>query len=869
MPQIIPQNETERLNTLHALELVGTPPQPEFDAIVQLAATLFDCPMALVSLIDKHRQWFKARCGMPSQATPRQISFCAHAILHDEIMVIADATKDVRFRDNPLVVDAPNIRFYAGCPLSLDGENRLGTLCVIGAEPKKPTEEQLLGLKRLAIVVEGLIRAHQNAVNATRTAEWAHQQEADLKRHSGLLEQIADISGVGGWELDVATSELTWTAQTKAIHEVPPDYEPSLETATDFYAAEGRQHIMEAVEKGMATGEPWDLELPFVTAKGRRTWIRAVGKPIFEKGILVRLIGAIQDISDAKSVEATIRQKSEELEVTLANMNQGVSAFDGDANLVLWNQQYIDIFEKGEGEVYENAHFSDILEAEKARGEFDGDIPSFIREMQEKMANGKTVRARFTLTNGKVISSIHAPLPQGGWVGTHEDVTVREEAVERVRHAADHDMLTGLANRSRFNLEVEARVQMAQSRRQPGTLILIDLDHFKEVNDSFGHLMGDEVLVAVSQRLRSLARDDDFLARLGGDEFAMLLKVGSHSLEAARIASEIVEQLGLPFTLSGHEVEIGASVGVAFTWQCDCNAEMLRSDADAALYKAKEAGRRGFRLFDEDLKLEVTNRRRLARDLADAVRCQKLDLYFQPIVSTRDNTLIGHEALLRWKSDDGDFVPPSTFIPIAEQTGCIVELGLWVIETGIREAANWPETEKLFLNISPRQLGDGILCDAIAANLDRFGFSPSRLEIEVTESVLLDDDESRLACLHEIKNLGVSIALDDFGTGYSSLSRLHSFQFDRLKIDRMFVSGLGHDAQCATIVSSVANLAMSFGLESTAEGVETEEQLKLVTLAGCTSAQGYFFGRAVPADEVAQIRMSLNGTSEEVRTATG
>lgn len=866
MSQANPRNETKRLHTLRALELVGTAPQPEFDAIVQLAATLFDSPTALVTLVDEHRQWFKARCGMEPEGTPRQISFCTHAILCDEIMVIPDATRDDRFRDNPLVVDAPNIRFYAGCPLSLDG-HRLGTLCVIDTAPKQPSQEQLLGLKRLGIVVEGLLRAHQNTVTATRTAAWAHQQEADLKRHSGLLEQIADVSGVGGWELDVATSELTWTAQTKAIHEVPPDYQPNLETATDFYAAEGRQRIIDAVEKGMATGESWDLELPFVTAKGRRTWIRAVGKPIFEDGKLVRLIGAIQDISDAKSVEATIRQKSEELEVTLANMNQGVSAFDGDANLVLWNQQYIDIFEKGDGEVFENARFSDLLEAEKSRGDFDGDIPSFIADLQDKMASGKTVRARFTLTNGKVISSVHAPLPQGGWVGTHEDVTLREKAVERVRHAADHDMLTGLANRSRFNLEIDSRVRMASARGQPGTLILIDLDHFKDVNDTLGHVAGDDVLVAVSKRLQLLAQDDDFLARLGGDEFAMLLRVGSHALDAARIAGEIVEQLSLPFTVSGHEIRIGASVGVAFTWQSDCDAEILLTDADAALYKAKEAGRSGYRLFDDALKREVTGRRRLARDLADAVRCRRLDLYFQPIVSTKDNTLIGHEALLRWKNGDGEFVPPSTFIPIAEQTGCIVELGLWVIETGIREAANWPEAEKLFLNISPRQLGDGNLCDAIAANLDRFGISPSRLEVEVTESVLLDDDESRLACLHEIRNLGVSIALDDFGTGYSSLSRLHSFPFDRLKIDRMFVSDLGHDAQSATIVSTVANLATSFGLESTAEGVETEEQLKLVSLAGCTSAQGYFFGRAVPAEEVAGLRARLKDSGDHLRAA--
>jgi len=861
MPEIIPRNETERLHALRALELVRTPPQPEFDAIVRLAATLFDCPTALVSLVDEHEQWFKARCGMEAEGTPRHISFCAHAILSDDIMVISDATKDERFRDSPLVVDTPNIRFYAGCPLSLDGRNRLGTLCVLDAVPKQPSDKQLLGLKRLGIVVEGLIRAHGYAVDATRTAEWAHQQEADLKRHSGLLEQIADVSGVGGWELEVATSELTWTAQTKAIHEVPPDYQPNLETATDFYADEGRQHIIDAVEKGMATGEPWDLELPFVTAKGRRTWIRAVGKPIFEDGVLVRLIGAIQDISDAKSVEATIRQKSEELEVTLANMNQGVSAFDGEANLVLWNRQYIDIFEKRDGEVFENARFSDLLEAEKSRGDFDGDIPSFIAELRNKMASGKTVRARFKLANGKVISSVHAPLPHGGWVGTHEDVTLREQAVERVRHAADHDMLTGLANRSRFNLEIGSRVQMARASGQSGTLMLIDLDHFKEVNDTHGHLAGDEVLVEVSRRLRLLARDDDFLARLGGDEFALLLKAGTHSYDAARIAGEIVARLGLPFTASGNEIEIGASVGVAFTWQADCNADLLLSDADAALYKVKEAGRSGYRLFDEDLKREVTSRRHLARDLAEAVRSRKLDLYFQPIVSTRDNTLIGHEALLRWKNGDGDFIPPSTFIPIAEQTGCIVELGLWVVETGIREAANWPETEKLFLNISPRQLGDGNLCDTIAANLERFGISPARLEVEVTESVLLDDDESRLACLHEIKDLGVSIALDDFGTGYSSLSRLHSFPFDRLKIDRLFVSGLGHDAQSATIVSSVANLAMSFGLKSTAEGVETEEQMKLVTLAGCTSAQGYLFGRAVPGEEIAELRARINATN--------
>lgn len=857
----VPDNEADRLRHLRGLRLVGSPQSPEFDAVVRLAADIFECPIALVSLVDENEQWFKARCGLDAKGTSREVAFCTHAILQDDLFVIPDAREDERFCRNPLVTGAPHIRFYAGCPLSIDGRHALGTLCVIHTEPLHPTQAQRAALRNLGTVVEGLIRAHGAAIETETAMHRARSSDAELRRHADLLEQIADVSGVGGWELDVDSQELTWTTQTRIIHEVPPDFRPVLDKAIEFYAPEARQDILDAVQHGMATGTGWDLELPFITAKGRHTWVRAVGRPLYDGNRLVRLVGAIQDISRRREAERQAREKADELEVTLANMNQGVSVFDADGRLILWNRQYVAVFEKPDGEVFDGVRFSDLLQAEKARGEFDANVEDTVSYLQARLSEGETVRSRFALKSGRIVASTHAPMPGGGWVGTHEDITQRERAAEQIRHAADHDSLTNLPNRSRFNAEIDMLVRMATNRGQAGALLLIDLDRFKEVNDASGHAVGDGLLKAVAGRLQAAVRPNDFVARLGGDEFAVILASGSGKDEARFIAGRIVDEIAKPFSIEGARVEIGASVGVAFTWQADGLVDRLLTNADSALYKAKHAGRGGFRLFDEDLEAEERDRRRLEHGLRHAVAERAFELNYQPILTVDGQTLIGHEALLRWQDAEGADVPPSVFLPIVEEIGLTDALGAWVIEEGIACAAAWPESERLFLNIASRQLSDHRFPAFVKSVLDRWGVPATRLELEVTESILVDNDTGKLECLRRLKDLGVTIALDDFGTGYSSLNCLQQFPFDRLKIDRTFVADFERNRQCAAIVSSVANLANGLGIASTAEGVENADQAILLALAGVTNVQGFHFGRPMPAEAIADYRLQFEGSA--------
>ena len=467
-------------------EFVHTPATPGFDAIVEAAAEIFECPISLVSLVGEDTQWFKAKCGLDVDETSRDVAFCAHAILDDDLLIVPDATRDSRFKDNALVTGEPHIRFYAGCPLSIDGEHRLGTLCVIDTKPRVPTDVQRKQLRRLGTAVEGLIRAHQSARVSETTSRNAVLQEQQFRRHADLLEQVAKVSGVGGWEVDLVDRQTYWSAQTKRIYELAEDHEPIFGQAIDSYAPEAQPIIRKAFDIGIATGQGWDLELPFITAKGRNIWIRVVGEPVSANGQVRRIVGAIQDITQRKRLENKLveserlaNEKSEELEVTLANMKQGVSVFDGNAKLILWNQNYIDIFNKPDGEIYEGVCFHELIEAEKARGEFVGDPAEMINDLLERLNAGETVTAQYRTRNGRTISVTQAPMPGGGWVGTHDDITAQVEASARVLYAAQHDTLTGLVNRSLFNIEFETAVEQARNGEKQSALMLIDLDRFQ------------------------------------------------------------------------------------------------------------------------------------------------------------------------------------------------------------------------------------------------------------------------------------------------------------------------------------------------------------------------------------------------------
>src|SRR5579883_405230 len=426
------------------------------------------------------------------------------------------------------------------------------------------------------------------------------------------------------------------------------------------------------------------------------------------------------------------------------------------------------------------------------------------------------------------------------------DVTERNRAAPRIRHMAHHDPLTGIANRILFQAEFEKA--LAASRGF--ALLSIDLDRFKEVNESFGHQVGDKVLQQVAGRLGALVRDRDTLARLGGDEFAIIQRAPRQPQAAHRLADAASKRLSEPFDVDGRSILIGASIGLAIAPRDGKLASKLLQSADLALFRGKRLARGGVLEFRPEIAQEEEARTRLEHELRRAVSVGEFELHYQPVVALRTRQPAGCEALLRWNHPGRGLVRPDEFIRLAEESGLILPLGRWVLERACRDASLWPEGCKVAVNVSPAQLRRSGLIADVAHALERSGLDPGRLELEVTESVVLQDTQDALAILRQLKKMGVSLALDDFGTGYSSMSALVRFPFDRVKIDRSFVAGLGVRSDCTAVVRAVTGLCASLGLAVTAEGVETEEQASLLLDEGLTEAQGYLFSPARPAEEI-------------------
>ncbi len=431
------------------------------------------------------------------------------------------------------------------------------------------------------------------------------------------------------------------------------------------------------------------------------------------------------------------------------------------------------------------------------------------------------------------------------------DVTERRRAEARIAHMAHHDALTDLPNRTVFSQRLNDA--MARVRRERIAVLSVDLDHFKSVNDSFGHSAGDRLLKAAAERLRNASGENAVVARLGGDEFAVLLEQVATPNDAGAVAERLIEALGVAFEFDSVEMTIGTSVGIAlYPGDGESADEMLRN-ADLALYRAKVDGRGIHHFFEPEMDQQAQKRRSLERDLRKGLMRGEFELYYQPLIDLASERITAFESLLRWNHPERGMVSPAEFISVAEETGLIVQIGEWVLQAACGEAAHWPDDVKIAVNLSPLQFRNRNLVAAVINALARSGLAPDRLELEITESVLLAETDSNIATLHQLRALGVRISMDDFGTGYSSLGYLRSFPFDKIKIDRSFVSEIAQDEDCAAIIRAISGLGRSLRIRTTAEGVETEAQLGRLRDEGCTEVQGYYFSPPRPASEVAAL----------------
>jgi diguanylate cyclase (GGDEF)-like protein len=536
------------------------------------------------------------------------------------------------------------------------------------------------------------------------------------------------------------------------------------------------------------------------------------------------------------------------LDTALDNMSQGLSMFDADGRILLCNDRYAAMMGRTDMAL-QGRLLRDVLREQKALDRWDGDPDQFVASVIAAARTGQSV-TRMVSRNGRSIRVIDQPMSGGGWVATFEDITEWQAAQEQISHMARHDALTNLPNRVLFREQLEKALRLAKRTDQLAVLCL-DLDHFKGINDSLGHPVGDVLLKEVARRLGECITENDTVARLGGDEFAIVQFCNDCDPSAvALLASHVVERLSAPYDVAGHQLVIGVSIGISLAPEDGKNPDELLKKADLALYRAKEDGRGTYRFFEAGMDARAQARRLLEIDLRAALPRGEFEVYYQPIRDVAKDVVVSFEALVRWNHSLRGMISPVNFIPLAEETGLIVPIGEWVLRQACMDASRWSRDVGVAVNLSPVQFKNLNLVASVKDALKASSLPAHRLELEITESVLLQNSEATLSVLHELRSFGVRISLDDFGTGYSSLSYLRSFPFDKIKIDRSFVSELATREDSMAIVRAVTGLGKSLGIVTTAEGVETDAQFDLLRREGCTQAQGYLFSPPRPAADV-------------------
>ncbi len=558
-------------------------------------------------------------------------------------------------------------------------------------------------------------------------------------------------------------------------------------------------------------------------------------------------------IEELHHTERNLAEQNKRFGAAITNMVQGLCMFDAEAKLVLFNPRFAQIYGVSPDRIALGMTTRDLMELIFASSKaLDVDTKVTFALQGDFIRERKGGLAVEHLTDGRTVSIVHQPMPDGGFVVTFEDITELILAEEKVRHLANYDVLTGLPNRVTF-YELTASILRRLRRGESVAVLSLDLDHFKSVNDTLGHPVGDKLLQVAAERMRSCVRAEDIVARRGGDEFAIVQVPSVPPPSPLALATRLVEVVGAPYEFDGHQVIVGASIGIAIAPGDGDKLDSLVKNADLALDRAKADGGNIYRFFKTEMDALMQARRAIELDLRKAIVNGEFELHFQPIVNVKTGKITSCEALIRWHHPERGMVSPFDFIPIAEETSLIVPIGEWVLHAACSEAVRWPEDVSVAVNLSAVQFESCDLVNAVAHALAVSGLAANRLVLEITESVLLQDNKGALDILHQFRDLGIRIAMDDFGTGYSSLGYLRSFPFDTIKIDQSFIRDLTTKEDSIAIVRAVVGLGKSLGIMTTAEGVETREQLLRVTAEGCDEVQGFYFNPPKTATEVEQI----------------
>jgi diguanylate cyclase (GGDEF)-like protein/PAS domain S-box-containing protein len=707
------------------------------------------------------------------------------------------------------------------------------------------------GMLRVASAV--FYRRYKRAADQpTITKRWERVYEAGAWGFSGLL-------GLLCW--------LTLTQTTNAALQMAV-----ITTATGYAAAIAGRN---AGRPFIAVGQFTFVMLPMVIALLLYpSWIhKALGFVglLFIYGMMDITLSIRDVIIQALTMtrkEAALATRFEEqanrFDVALNNMSHGLCMLDQQDRLQVWNERFLELLHLEKAQVRVGMRISQLVRHSMRAGNHKARrLREVFNELARNLQQDTFDQVQTSPDGDRIIAVSRRMKSDGGSVIILEDVTDRKRAQERIAHLARYDELTGLANRTQFRERINGMLAAAHKRENHLSVHLIDLDRFKGINDTLGHPIGDKLLKEVARRLAAVIGPADMITRFGGDEFVVLQTSTELLQDADWLAQRLARSLREPFDIDSHRIDIGASIGIAMAPMDGVDADELLKKADMALYAAKNGGGGGHRFFATDMEAAVQVRRALELDLREALVSKQFHLEFQPLVDLRTGRVTTCEALLRWVHPVRGTVPPSEFIPVAEETGLIIALGEWILHRACAEAAKWPQGIKVAVNLSPIQFKDRGLALHVISALAKSGLHAPRLELEITERVLLEESDTILATMEQLTNLGVSMSLDDFGTGYSSLNYLRKFPFHKIKIDQSYIRDLGKERDARAIISAIVSLGAGLDKIVVAEGIETEEQMKLASAQGCHEGQGYFFDRPM-SGEAARTRLEALTTKAQL-----
>jgi diguanylate cyclase (GGDEF)-like protein/PAS domain S-box-containing protein len=600
---------------------------------------------------------------------------------------------------------------------------------------------------------------------------------------------------------------------------------------------------------------PLIVDISLTESTVLETWERRAATIIAGSSVLLALsfylLAAItRQVRSLTRSRASLAEKSQQLDAALNNMSQGLTMYDSEGRLIVSNAEFQRISGLTAEQLKPGTTLADIMRARIALGTASDNAPELFADSFELAQRTGSSRTTLKLGDGRTISVMRQMMSTGGWVSIHQDITEQKRIEAQLARMARYDELTGLANRTLLTEKISEALGRSRRNGEEFSVMMLDIDRFKTVNDSLGHPAGDSLLKEVARRLKETTRETDCVARLGGDEFAVLHAAEPDQRQGAiALSSRILHAIRQPYELEGRTLNVGTSIGIAVAPRDGTAANTLIKHADLALYQAKAQGRDRSCFFEPEMEAKAREIRQIEDDLRRAIGRQEFELHYQTIFDLEHHRCAGVEALVRWRHPERGLIHPDQFIPFAEESGLIVPLGRWILHRACADAVKWPPRLKVSVNLSPVQFLQEDLLDVIKSTLEETGLPPKRLVLEITETVLLENNENNLALLHELKKLGVWILLDDFGIGYSSMTYLQTFPFDGIKIDQSFTQAMA-DHSGAAIVCAIAGLGRSLDMATTAEGVETVDQLTFLRAAGCQYAQGYLLSRPVPAPEL-------------------